>query len=159
MINTIKKGVFKLYIYYYNNVPIEKGKYFLGKFIYRIMGYAVYSFDGIKMKLNPISLIDRKIINGENHDPDVRKLVDNELNDGGVYIDIGANIGYFTLLAAVNKNVEVVAFEPSPRERNRLNDNLALNNFNNVSVFPYALSDKTQKLKLGIARDWNPGLN
>lgn len=159
MINTIKKGVFKFYIFYYNNVPFEKGKYFLGKLIYRIMGYGVYSFDGIKMKLNPISLIDRKIITSKNHDPDVKNLIDKELNDGGVYIDIGANIGYFCLLAALKKNIEVVAFEPSPRERNRLYDNISLNNFNNVSVFPYALSDRTQKLKLGIARDWNPGLN
>jgi FkbM family methyltransferase len=63
------------------------------------------------------------------------------------------------LFAAVKKNVEVVAFEPSPREINRLYENVALNRFNNVVIYPFALSDKPQKLKLGIARDWNPGLN
>jgi FkbM family methyltransferase len=63
------------------------------------------------------------------------------------------------LFAAVKKNVEVVAFEPSPREINRLYENVALNRFNNVVIYPFSLSDKPQKLKLGIARDWNPGLN
>ena len=159
MINSIKKGFFRLYIYYYESIPVEKGKYFFGKLLYNIFGYAIYSFDGIKMNLNPLSLIDRKIITGEDHDPDVKKLIDTELKDGGLFIDVGANIGYFSLLAAVKKNVEVVAFEPSPRERNRLYENIALNSFNNVVIYPFALSDKPQKLNLGIARDWNPGLN
>jgi hypothetical protein len=50
------------------------------------------------MYLNPLSLIDRKIIIGEDHDLDVKKLIDTELKDGGLYIDVGANIGYFCLL-------------------------------------------------------------
>jgi len=159
MINSIKKAFSALYILYYEKVPLEKGKYFFGRTLYNIFGYAVYSFDGIKMLLNPLSLIDRKIIQGEDHDPEVKKLIDNELNDGGLFIDVGANIGYFSLLAAVKKNVEVIAFEPSPRERKRLYENVALNDFNNVVIYPFALSDKPQKLALGIARDWNPGLN
>jgi FkbM family methyltransferase len=157
--NSLKKIFFKLYISYYEGIPVQKGKYFIGKMLYNLFGFAVYSFGGIKMYLNPLSLIDRKIITGEDHDPDVKYLIDSELADGGVYIDIGANIGYFCLLAASKKNVEVLAFEPSPRERNRLYDNIQLNAFTNVSVFPYALSDEEQKLHLSIARDWNPGLN
>lgn len=157
--NLLKKIFFRSYITYYNTVPLEKGKYFLGKLMYNCFGYAVYSFEGIRMLLNPLSLIDRKIIEGEDHDPDVKRLINEELKNGGVYIDIGANIGYFSLLAAAKSGTEVMAFEPSIRERNRLYDNIKLNAFNNVTVFPYALSDQQQTLKLGIARDWNPGLN
>lgn len=159
MVNSVKKAFFKLYIWYYEKIPLEKGKYFFGKTLYSILGYAIYTFEGVKMYLNPISLIDRKIITGEDHDPEVKRLINSELKDGGLFIDIGANIGYFSLLAAVKKNVEVIAFEPSPRERKRFYENIGLNGFNNIVTYPFALSDGSQKLKLSIARDWNPGLN
>jgi FkbM family methyltransferase len=157
--NAIKKMFFSFYIFYYENIRIEKGKYFLGKTLYRIFGYAVYELEGIRMYLNPISLIDRKLITHEDHDPEVKNLIATEMPKGGIYVDIGANIGYFCLLAAKYKNVEVVAFEPSLRERQRMEDNVKLNRFTNIKILPYALSDKEQKLKLAIARDWNPGLN
>lgn len=157
--NGLKRVVFKLYISYYNNFPIEKGKYFLGKIIFNLFKYAIYVKDGIKLNLNPISLIDRKIIEGEEHDPEVKRMIDEQLRNGGDYIDIGANIGYFVSMAAAKKNVKVFAFEPSVRERERLEENIKLNNFKNVNVFSLALSDKPQTLKLSIARDWNPGLN
>lgn len=95
--------------------------------------------------------LDNLIINGINFNPYVTSAISQYLSEGGVFLDIGANHGVFSLLAAKNPNTKVFAFEPSSRELSRLWKNLALNQKNNVSVFSYGLSDveKSQKLVLG----------
>jgi FkbM family methyltransferase len=69
------------------------------------------------------------------------KFISRYLEAGMVYIDIGANQGYFTILAAkqVRDNGSVFAFEPSPREFRRLRRNLRLNGCNNVTLESHAL--------------------
>jgi FkbM family methyltransferase len=49
------------------------------------------------------------------------------LDEGDTFVDVGANVGVYTLLATVVDGVRVVAFEPSSRARARLDENVALN--------------------------------
>lgn len=53
-------------------------------------------------------------------------LVDTLLPEGGVFVDCGANVGVFTLAAAlrVGAGGQVIAFEPDPRTRQLLGENL-----------------------------------
>lgn len=63
---------------------------------------------------------------------------------GDVFVDIGANSGYFTLLGAslVGDRGRVVAFEPNPAVRQRLSDNVARNQFERrVTIESCALTD------------------
>lgn len=62
---------------------------------------------------------------------------------GSVFFDIGANIGFFTLLGArlVGPEGTVVAFEPHPENVAKLRRNIDLNAFANVVVVPKATSD------------------
>lgn len=46
-----------------------------------------------------------------------------------IFVDVGANIGIYSLLGASIPGVEVIALEPSTRSRNRLIENVALNDF------------------------------
>jgi FkbM family methyltransferase len=57
--------------------------------------------------------------------------------------DIGANVGFYTLLAAnlTGPSGKVVAFEPLPRNLNYLNQHIALNHFSNIQVEEIAISD------------------
>jgi FkbM family methyltransferase len=66
-----------------------------------------------------------------------------------VFFDIGANMGYYTLIAAkkVGPTGRVDSFEPSPRMFNELKFNLELNKFNNVHINNIALGDEP-----GVAR-------
>jgi FkbM family methyltransferase len=59
--------------------------------------------------------------------------------------DIGANVGFYTLLASelVGPDGEVFAFEPLPRNLNYLRKHLEINKVNNVTVIEAALSDKS----------------
>jgi FkbM family methyltransferase len=63
------------------------------------------------------------------------------------FYDIGANIGYFTILAGkANKNIEIHAFEPSKGPLFFLRKNCTLNNLKNVIISSLALSDRSGEI-------------
>lgn len=61
-----------------------------------------------------------------------------------VFWDIGANIGLYSIYAAVKfKGIEIISFEPSTSNTRTLSRNISINNLENkISIFPLALSDK-----------------
>ncbi len=68
----------------------------------------------------------------------------NGFDNGDIFYDIGANIGVYSLYAAVEKNAKVYSFEPSPFNFATLSRNIVLNNLSeNIHAFCAALSDKT----------------
>jgi FkbM family methyltransferase len=73
----------------------------------------------------------------------VQKTLVRLVRPGSVFFDIGANIGFFTLLGArlVGPSGIVVAFEPHPENSERLRRNIELNLFSNVVVVQQAVSD------------------
>jgi FkbM family methyltransferase len=74
------------------------------------------------------------------------------LRANGVFIDIGANQGEFTLRAAkILTQGKVYAFEPADQIRDRLLENISLNNFTNIKIFSCGLGDKRVKLPLYAA--------
>lgn len=72
-------------------------------------------------------------------------------------VDIGAHIGYYTVLASklVGDNGKVWAFEPEPRNYSELLKNIALNQLNNVVAAPYAIGNKIQKRELFYSTKWS----
>lgn len=78
------------------------------------------------------------------------------LSEGSVFVDIGANIGYYTILAAlrVGQTGHVYSFEPNPKAFSYLQENVALNRLNNVSLQNVALGDSntTGHLKLCLGQ-------
>ena len=64
------------------------------------------------------------------------------MKQGEVLIDIGANVGMYSTLAAVGRNVRVYAFEPESQNHSLLNQNIYLNNVSDkVTAYCVALSD------------------
>ena len=78
---------------------------------------------------------------------------------GTVAIDVGANVGMFTvpLALAVGPSGRVLTIEPSPDNVARLESNLELNSLENVIVEPIAVGDKAGELVLQLASD--PGFH
>jgi len=72
------------------------------------------------------------------------------VQEGDITIDIGANIGYFTLMLAklVGPTGKVFAFEPDPRNISLLRKNIEINNYQNIIVIPKAVSNINQKCTL-----------
>ena len=73
-----------------------------------------------------------------------RLLFEKLVAPGGVVFDVGANVGFYTLLASVltGRSGRVVAFEPVVSNLNYLRRHLALNNISNVTVVEGAVSDR-----------------
>jgi len=72
------------------------------------------------------------------------------------FFDIGANAGNHSLFMAGLVD-HVHAFEPYPRVRQQLEDNLALNHITNVTVHPFGLGDDNKTLPFYAAPDSNLG--
>jgi FkbM family methyltransferase len=72
------------------------------------------------------------------------------LRPGLCFCDIGANIGYFTVLGSllVGKSGRVLAFEPDPHNYRILNSNVALRRLSNISLFNRALGDNSGEASL-----------
>ncbi len=76
-------------------------------------------------------------------EPAMSERIARYLRPGDVCLDFGANIGYFSLLAArmVGPSGRVVAFEPVPSIVAKLRANIAANGFANIDVQPVVASD------------------
>jgi len=81
------------------------------------------------------------------------------LAPGMTFLDIGAHVGQYSLIAAkaVGPNGRVHAFEPNPGSYRRLTANLALNDFRNAHAHPLALSDVPGPSTLFVPTNNNPG--
>jgi FkbM family methyltransferase len=76
------------------------------------------------------------------------------LREGDLFVDIGANIGSYTVLAAKVVGADVIAIEPHPRTADRLEGNVAHNAIaSKVSVHRAALSNATGTGALTAGRD------
>jgi len=83
------------------------------------------------------------------------------LKEGMTVLDIGAHHGFYTILASkkVGSSGRVIAFEPSPRERQRLLLHLKLNRCTNVKVEPFALAGQNGEAMLFVVDGRDTGCN
>ena len=104
----------------------------------------VRNTDGLALDVRTDDVIDRYLYLFGTWEPQVEALLRERLHAGDTFVDVGANIGYFTLLASrlVGQSGAVVAIEPFPEARARLLGNLARNGIANVRVVPMAVADE-----------------
>jgi FkbM family methyltransferase len=78
------------------------------------------------------------------YEPITRLLLQELVQPGhGAFIDLGANIGFYSLIIATSRpNVRVVAFEPNPRNHTLLRLNRQVNQLGNLMCEPLAISDR-----------------
>lgn len=83
------------------------------------------------------------------------ELFKNLVKKGMIVVDVGANIGYYTLLAArcVGEEGKVFAFEPNPDNYALLCKNIEVNGYKNVVPVRKAVFSKSGKMKLFLDKD------
>ncbi len=139
------------------------GLYALHGWLFRILqpSERVIEVQGSKMYVNPDKLpasyqktFQSYMVSGvwEELTTDIFKKV---VKAGDIIVDMGANIGYFTLLAArlTGKDGKVYAFEPEPHNFALLSRNIELNGYDNVVAMQKAVSDKNGKIKLFVNKN------
>lgn len=127
------------------------------RFIYKIF-FSKISPDVATVGNNKMFLNSLESFRLALNDYDVRERFEteyfkNRIKHGMTVLDLGANIGFYTLLFAnlVGKKGRVFAFEPEPNNFSALEKNVRLNEFTNTTLVKKAASDKTGKANLFLS--------
>ena len=92
-------------------------------------------------------------------EPEVQRAMQQHLRPGMTFYDLGANIGFFSLLAArlVGSSGKVFSFEADPEIAARLRENLARNNFAHAAVEEKAVWSEPGKVSfVRVGSDTSP---
>ena len=114
----------------------------------------------ISINLYLDSVLSRLIFSGQFEDNEIN-FVKKNLGEGDIFLDVGANVGLFSLYAskAVGKSGKVIAFEPTPKIYERLEENIELNHLKNIETYPIAISNEIGTTNFHIAENgydaWN----
>ena len=85
------------------------------------------------------------------YEPIETEIVKSNVKKNDIVIDVGANIGYYTLLMAKNEAI-VFSYEPEPQNFELLKKNVILNDFSsNVKLYNKAVSNFNGNSKLALA--------
>lgn len=111
--------------------------------------------NAIKINTNPTSYISKQLFWNGSDNYEFTLLFKKIIKTSSSFIDIGANFGYYSLLAAkLNKEIKVHCFEPSPGPLQYLNENVKLNSLENkISIYNLALSDQKGKLDFHVVEN------
>jgi FkbM family methyltransferase len=103
----------------------------------------VSKINGYKMNLDLYKPTQRGIYCSYKYEKEITNLVNNTLKMNDVFIDVGAHVGYYSLLAAklVGQNGKIFSFEPNILNYKILKENICLNNFDQIKYFELGLSD------------------
>jgi FkbM family methyltransferase len=88
------------------------------------------------------------IIEGRPYEPHVVAAIRRLLKPGMVFVDVGASIGYLSLVAAheVGKEGKVICFEPDLYNCKLLYLSAKANGFANVEIYPFAIADTSRNV-------------
>lgn len=111
--------------------------------------------EGLWLELNPRT--GQHYLRGE-VEPAIQEILSNRLKPGMVFYDLGANIGFFSLLAArlVGAAGQVFSFEPDPEIAARLRRNIARNGFINATVVEAGIWSESREVNFVAADSSSP---
>lgn len=89
------------------------------------------------------------------YEPFITQQIKSLVKEGDIVLDIGAHIGYYTLILAklVGEKGKVYAFEPDPTNFVLLRKNVEINGYKNVILEQKAVSDCPGKVKLYLGAE------
>ena len=117
--------------------------------------------DGLQIRVFPGDQLSRVLFLSSTYEPNTACVLRRLLRRGDTFLDVGANAGVVSVMAArwVGTEGRVYSFEPSRREYERLVDNLTLNGLLNVVPVRAAVSRGAGAAVLRVAGDGHGGLN
>ncbi|HTH31509.1 MAG TPA: FkbM family methyltransferase [Lacibacter sp.] len=143
--------------------PFKGLKYF--EYILRKSGLQKHSFlkklpNGLKMKLCVGDHIEKYLLWYGYYEKKEIMTMRSLLSENSVVIDIGANIGYFSLMAAQKCNKgKIYSFEPATKNFQKLEEHLRLNKIKNVTPFQCAVSNRNEVASFFISDSHNSGMS
>lgn len=150
--------------YYVRYAPRAWVPHAINERVHDFYAFGDYTFitrtaDGLHIAGDTRDIIQRYLYLYGCWEPNLRRWLSARLQPTDVFVDIGANIGYFSLLAAslVGPRGGVVSIEASPSIYRRLTDTIRLNGARNVRALHAAAADAPGRLRLFRAPAANLG--
>lgn len=114
--------------------------------------------DGLRFFVDPTADFGRRIAGG-GYEPEMKAIITEHLEPGGIFFDLGANEGYYTVIASklVGPAGRVVAVEPQGRLGAVILKNLSLNGCANVTVVQCAIAARSGETEIHLAPSTNTG--
>lgn len=109
--------------------------------------------------VDPASVFGQELARQGVHDSGVEHALRELLSSGDTFVDVGANEGYFSVVAAtqVGSKGRIIAVEPQTRLGEVLRRNFALNRCENITTVVAAISDQPGTAELRLTPDMNNG--
>jgi len=109
--------------------------------------------------IDPVSDLGIRLLTEACYEPDMTEKILHVLELGDTFIDLGANEGYFSIVASkkIGKSGKVYCIEPQERLWSIILKNLQLNEIYNVQLIPYAASDKKEISEMILTPSVNTG--
>lgn len=126
-----------------------------------LLGSEWYEFQpGLWMQLNARDLIQQTILVDGVWDPSLTTFVENTLRAGDVFIDVGAHVGYFTLLASrrVGPAGRVLSIEPNPIALKQLTQNVERSLRQNVLIRHVACGESQGLVNIHLHTESNSSM-
>lgn len=103
------------------------------------------NYHGVKLRLYPQNnTIESKILlTSKKREKQELEALRTQICDGGVFVDIGANVGYYSIMASYLGASRTVSIEPNPTVYKRLLENVVLNGF----------EDKVRLYSMGVGEN------
>lgn len=130
-------------------------------FMYDKPSYRIAKRNGINYKLDLSSFNNWAIFWEIEVELMAKRKLFSLIKEGNNFIDIGAHVGQITLEAAriVGKKGKVFSFEPHPNTFAQFQQNVALNNFSNITECNFGLGDEVGKFYVEVIDENNAGMN
>jgi FkbM family methyltransferase len=112
------------------------------------------------MLLNPTEHIQQQLFWYGCYEKELGVLLKKMLRSNDVFIDIGANIGYFSLLSAnISPSVKVISFEPVKDLFQMMKENLSINDSKNIVAINAGVGDINEERELFLSAPDNLGMS
>jgi FkbM family methyltransferase len=133
----------------------------LGQWIKRLLRWGrveVQVADG-RFWVDMASNFGIRVTSAEGYEPETKALLSSFLRPGMVFVDLGANEGFFSVVASrlVGPAGRILAIEPQSRLGPVIRRNLELNDAANVTLAQVAISAEAGVAEFNLAPDTNSG--
>ncbi len=100
--------------------------------------------NGMRIEVDPRDALGRTILRGGHWEPETISFLQSYLRSGMTFLDVGANIGLYSVIASrlVGRSGTVYSFEPHPLLYRVLRSNAKRNDCRNIVVNNYAIADR-----------------
>lgn len=133
----------------------------LGAIAKKILGIKrkIFRIRRFDLWLDPASNLGYQLLSEGEVEEQTKTSIENILHEGDIFVDVGANEGWFSLQAArrVGPGGCVYCIEPQERLWPIIIRNFSLNNMTQYRILPYAIGEKQEDVALNLSLSMNTG--